>query len=219
MLDQPVPNPLAKNPNVHTHKVFAAVGLILIGVIITVAGIWYYVEGQSGTADTASNETITTKVSTSSAKADTKTEEKADETADWKTYTNSTYGYSIKYPSDYTIEESTQPFAVNFPGGSTEKIGVQSLYIKPGNYLTGGEIFAVSVLKESIDDTLARDRKNFSIEKETEIKIEGADRSVKWVVGDMTVVDTQKGSYVYVLSDGGSKIGDFDTISSTFKFN
>lgn len=216
MLDQNVPNPLAKNPNFHTHKVFAAIGIILIVMVIIGGGIWYFVqsaEDKVGTID----ENSTIKTATSSARTATSSAAK-DETADWKIYTNSTYGFSIKYPSDYTIEESTQPFAVNFPGGSTEKIGVQSLYIKPSNYLTGGELFAVSVLKENIEDTLARDRKNFSIEKETEIKIEGADKSVKWVAGDMLVVDTQKGSYVYVLSDSGSKIEDFDTISSTFKF-
>ncbi len=109
MLDQPVPNPLAKNPNVHTHKVFAAVGLILIGVIIAVAGIWYYVENQTrtnNTADTAVDETTTTKVSTSSTKAETKTEEKTDKTADWKTYTNSTYGFSIKYPTDWSYNDA-----------------------------------------------------------------------------------------------------------------
>lgn len=75
MLDQNVPNPLAKNPNVYTHKVFAAVGLVLIGTIIAVAGIWYYLENQSGTNSTA-DETTTTKVSTDSAKKSTESAEK-----------------------------------------------------------------------------------------------------------------------------------------------
>src|SRR3990172_5696775 len=51
MLDQPVPNPLAKNPNIYTHKVFATIGLILVGVIVVVAGIWYFVGNNSGTND------------------------------------------------------------------------------------------------------------------------------------------------------------------------
>ena len=98
MLDQPVPNPLAKNPNVYTHKVFAAVGLILIGTIIAVAGVWWYVENQTG-AETA-NKTTTTKVSTSSAKKTTASAEK-EETADWKIYTSTKFNYSLKYPTEW----------------------------------------------------------------------------------------------------------------------
>lgn len=115
MLDQPVPNPLAKNPNVHTHKVFATVGLILIGVILAIAGIWYYVEGQSGTTDTALDETTTTKVSTSSAKAD-----KKDETADWETYTNDTYKFSFKYPTGWTEKGIINSNYILFQKGSEQ---------------------------------------------------------------------------------------------------
>lgn len=71
VLDKNVPNPLAKNPNIHTHKVFASVGLILIGVIVIlgllafmyrdqVQDIYDYLVGSSTTTES-------TKVSTSSA--------------------------------------------------------------------------------------------------------------------------------------------------------
>lgn len=100
MLDQPVPNPLAKNPNVHTHKVFAAVGLILIGTIIASAGIWWFVNNQSGTT-TSETEDTSTKVSTTSAKKTTKSAEK-DETTNWKTF--KTLGsVEFKYPSDLIL--------------------------------------------------------------------------------------------------------------------
>lgn len=92
MLDQPVPNPAAQNPNIHTHKVFASVGLILIGTILAIAGIWWYVQSQGGFD---SEDTDTTKVSTDSAKKD--------ETADWKTYANTTAGYKISYPPTWTF--------------------------------------------------------------------------------------------------------------------
>ncbi|HSX57896.1 MAG TPA: hypothetical protein VLE47_01325 [Candidatus Saccharimonadales bacterium] len=100
MLDQPVPNPLAKNPNFFTHKVFAAIGLILIGTIIAAAGIWWYANRSSGSTETDSSTTV--KVTTTSAKPATASATK-DETADWKTLTNKTIGYSVKYPSDWLV--------------------------------------------------------------------------------------------------------------------
>ncbi len=106
MLDQPVPNPLAKNPNVHTHKVFAAVGLILIGTIIAIAGIWYYVDSQSGTVD----EVTDTNSSTNSAKS---------ETSDWKSITEEvgvdyggTYKYTFSYPQDFSVIKPTEAYSI-----------------------------------------------------------------------------------------------------------
>lgn len=51
------------SPNFNTHKVFAAIGIILTVVIILIAGLWYFTSGQ-GTEDEDQN----VKVSTSSAK-------------------------------------------------------------------------------------------------------------------------------------------------------
>lgn len=85
MLDQPVPNPLAKNPSVYTHKVFAAVGLILLGTVIVVSGIWYYLDSQK--AKTQETTTQTTN----------------DVTQDWETYKTPYNGkeLSFKYPKDW----------------------------------------------------------------------------------------------------------------------
>ena len=41
---------------------------------------------------------------------------KADETADWKTYSNIKYGYSLKYPSDWTITDGQTDENVTFAG-------------------------------------------------------------------------------------------------------
>ena len=104
MLDQNVPNPLAKNPNFHTHKVFAAIGIILIVMIIIGGGIWYFVQSAEDKAGTI-EETIT-KVATTSAKTTTKSVTK-DETANWKTYTSTKFKYSIKYPEDWSQSVTT----------------------------------------------------------------------------------------------------------------
>lgn len=104
LLNQNVPNPLAKNPNVHTHKVFAAVGLILIFTIAIAAGIWYYVAGRYSINDSVINYSntktdTTNKTSTSSAKKD--------ESASWKNYSNSDIGFSIRFPQNFKVDEAT----------------------------------------------------------------------------------------------------------------
>ncbi len=96
MLNQPVPNPLAKNPNVHTHKVFATVGLILIGTIIAVAGIWWYLQNQ-GVYETT-NDNSTNKISTSSANSTKKSE-----TVSFQIFSNPEAGYSLQYPKQWLI--------------------------------------------------------------------------------------------------------------------
>jgi hypothetical protein len=95
MLESPVPNPVASNPNIHTHKVFATVGLILIGAIIGIAGVWWYVQNQAETVSEDS-ETTSTKVSTSSAKASS-----SSGTDNWSYYSSEKYKYSYKYPDNW----------------------------------------------------------------------------------------------------------------------
>ncbi len=105
MLDQNVPNPLAKNPNFHTHKVFAAIGIILIVIIMIAGGIWYFVQSAEDKAGTVDDNTII-KISTSLTKKATQSatiSAKKDETNGWKTYSSKEMGYSIKYPDTLKV--------------------------------------------------------------------------------------------------------------------
>lgn len=104
VLDKNVPNPLAKNPNVHTHKVFASVGLILIGVIVILTILGYFYRDQVTDffkEDSGSKIVETTKISTSSATAETSAFVVP---KDWKTY-NASNGMSFKYPPNWTINK------------------------------------------------------------------------------------------------------------------
>ncbi len=56
-------------PKFNTHKVFAAIGIILTVAIIAVAAIWYFTDSSSSSDDESGT---TVKVSTSSAKPATK---------------------------------------------------------------------------------------------------------------------------------------------------
>lgn len=118
MLDQNVPNPLAKNPNFHTHKVFAAIGIILIVMVIIGGGIWYFVQSAEDKVGVVDESTVI-KTATSSAKISTKSAGKT-EKEDLLTYRSETFKYSIDYPKTYTIKTSSgyynndksQPFGV-----------------------------------------------------------------------------------------------------------
>lgn len=125
MLDQPVPNPLAKNPNFFTHKVVAAVGLILVGTIAVLFGLAliYHVNIADlfNTAPAADN----TKVGTSSAKPNTATT--SEDTTNWKTY--SSMGVSFKYPSTWTIAESKDKYGSSYASVTSPKGFV--LYFSP----------------------------------------------------------------------------------------
>lgn len=106
VLDKPVPNPLAKNPNVHTHKVFATVGLVLIGVIVFLSGLAFIYRDQVANLfeqKSESDNTVNTpKVSTSSAKKATDSAKK-DETEDWKTYKSTVLGMEFKFPKEWSV--------------------------------------------------------------------------------------------------------------------
>lgn len=55
------------------------------------------------TTDLTTETAVTTATDTTVASATTTTATTTDETANWKTYTNDEYGFSFKYPGDWTI--------------------------------------------------------------------------------------------------------------------
>jgi hypothetical protein len=95
--------------------------IVSVVVIAVVAGIiagglyWFFVLNEEETTTTE-----TTKVSTPSSKQATPSAKK-DETADWKTYTDTTTGASFKYPSNWSLkkvkEYSIKATAVTSPTG------------------------------------------------------------------------------------------------------
>lgn len=87
--------------------------LIFLGItaIVFVAGI--FVAGRNlSTNENAQNTTV----------SPTPTPTSVDETTNWKTYTNTQYGYSIKYPEDMKIDDSNRG-AVGFYRNTVSKPG------------------------------------------------------------------------------------------------
>lgn len=116
ILDKNVPNPLAKNSKVHTHKVFASVGLILIGVILAVAGVWWYVGNQSLTKSVG-DEVTTNKISTKS------TEKSVDKQSTESKTSTSTTNKKAKPCESETKTATTTSCVINISTGELKIIG------------------------------------------------------------------------------------------------
>lgn len=226
MLEENVPNPLAKNPNFNTHKVFATIGLILIAAILVLAGIWIYVENQSGTKTTGSEDN-NVKVSTSSAKAATQSTEK-DETADWKIYTSTRDGYSIKYPSDWIlIPEKTNdgPYIRNFepkPGGYPDGYyNLRVLRFSADTVDLGG--YTVKEWYERLQDRLGGAGSYLVAGTIMDYKVNGMDAKKAEFKFDETdeVVYLLKDPFIYEINIypyGGTENKIIQLMLSTFKF-
>ena len=96
-------------------KVRSWIWIVLIVVVLAGAGYfgWYYFMGPGKKTTTTSTPTSTTTTPSTSTTTNSTTS-----TADWKTYTNSKYSFSVKYPTAFTTQEATstvdQTFQVDF---------------------------------------------------------------------------------------------------------
>lgn len=70
---------------------------VLLAVVLIGGGFTYWYLNSDETNTSISPSPTLTKTATTTPSANT--------TTDWKTYTNDAYGYSIKYPSDYSVKE------------------------------------------------------------------------------------------------------------------
>lgn len=223
MLDQPVPNPLAKNPNFFTHKVFAAIGIILIVAITAVAGIWWYVDGRYSKNY---NENEAYKTSTDSAeKTNTYTissSEKKDETADWKTYSKEVLGFSIKYPNDWTFVETPFDQGVTFQTDN---------FVNSGGSVTSGQFFGIYIQKNEdrrpIDSWWSDEGDgDYFVSEKKSIKVDGHEAIEYKVTGIGSYYGAliDNSNTVYIIDIGSTAelrqetIAIFGKMLSTFKF-
>ncbi len=218
ILEKPVPNPLAKNPNFYTHKVFATVGLILIGVIVLLLGA--AIIFRVNLNDLLGNINFTeNKVASSSAKSD--------KTENWKTYTdeNITFKYPLNWKTIYSKDAST-----------AEIIDVEPLDRK--NYETSFNTLLITKAANpknlTIEQIIHRDNSSgislpsqfadSSIEKKENILVDG-ENGIRYYLNESST-PTQDETYVlhegYVYNfenNGGVAFRDtYSQILSTFKF-
>lgn len=136
--------------------VFLAI-VIFIAVLFLVAGYFLgknSVKPATPVAETAVIEN-TSAISPTVSPAASSTASATDETASWKIYTNDTYGFSIKYPADWTVADTIQKSGSS---GMDEKLEISKsdtnidIYIDPiGWGVPGPEIkYEVSVVDNKL---------------------------------------------------------------------
>jgi len=193
---------------------------ILVGIII----IYYAnkVQVNPQTTNLSSNN--------KSKSSQNKTTQPTSETADWKTYSNLTFGYEIKYPKDWTKEEgkytrksSAQDYAkfisLNFNFGNT-----------PDKIIEKGYFVVVRVLPLNINEGYSGTMADFAVKKDFKIdNYNATEYIVKNIDESETGAPAQinfKTSQNLVLIDGWFSAQDqnefipiFEDMAKTFKIS
>ncbi|GEM_PF-2798708 len=187
----------------------------LIGIAAT-AGLYFVTKNSSLKT--------TTPAATNSAATNTTT----DENKDWKTYTNSEFGFSIKYPKDKIVENAkTQDFLnVSFGGDDGTGYGAPtppdfSVLVYSKSNLD--ELTKVLSLQRGGTVTLSQNRK---YQKVGDIVVDGTSASqlsLDLGTGEgSSVAVIQKGNFIYFIQrthfNQETQDKFFDQILSTFKF-
>lgn len=146
-----------------------------------------------------------------------------DATANWKTYTNTEYGYSIKYPTDWVVLEGTtdgEDYARFFKGPYSEGEPTPQTYISI--------LIRKNPRKLSLDEWLEEDKNRPFAEEPTILTIDEV-RALKWVnkgeIGkDSTIIFLEKNKVVHQIASllMAGNIEEikhtFNLILSTFRF-
>jgi len=118
--------------------------LLVVLIIVLLGGLgffaWYYLMGSGKVADSTPSSTPT--VTTTPLAMDSSS------TTDWKTYTNSAYGFSIKYPKDLTYQENDNGKNVFFQTAKERAAYEACLQREATECISGNEI-TINVDKES----------------------------------------------------------------------
>ena len=205
-------------PVVRTQKI-----LITILLIIVVAGIFMLIGFKYGRyaghndvlsdVKLVSPEATTTAVVGASTTASATTT--ADATADWKTYTNSQYGFSFKYPGGWTITNNTpgQTGSVNqnltIAGSDSEKL---RLWINPDGFGFEGasDIYQAEILNGRIS-IISRDKRQPDADFP-----ELTPQAVIGAISSSNINYTI--AYNFDMANRESELKNFDQILSTFQF-
>lgn len=97
----------------HEHASTSLKVILLVFAIVLVGTLGYLVWDFNRTADTTDYSTPVAKKKTETTNTTTATS--TDGTEDWKTYANTQYEFSYKYPSDWTAREQTPPNTMSEP--------------------------------------------------------------------------------------------------------
>ena len=195
---------------------------IILGIVaITLVGLCGYVLGLRNNTTKTSATTTTTVKSTSAITSINSTNllttTTTDAIADWKTYTNTDYGFSFKYPRDWetksrnTIESTAKLEIVSAP----KNIGDSLFGVSIKKTTLQKEIELVKNIFAQNSTFLGTDAITFANEQTTKLSFQNnTDNTIKPVI---YIIDNN--DYIYILNgEGSSNDLNVNQILSTFKF-
>ena len=94
----------------HHIKIYVWIGFVVIALLVAVNGYMYFLRLsylQQGAETARQNEQRIQELRTQRQSSDLEAKLPSNIPADWKTYTNTQYGFEFKYPKEYTVQDST----------------------------------------------------------------------------------------------------------------
>lgn len=231
------PPPVSKPPFGSWWKV----GMLVVGALLTASLLYAasrYSQKQPSivTSPTRVPTRLPTPTPTPLVSLPTATPSLPDETANWKTYTNSAYSFSIKYPPDKKVETDEKNAIVNV---CNNQKGIVDIRIYPKDYqkleletdFIGDLWINISVVDNISEITLDNYINNYCPDNLSQDKISVMRKVLingnpslrikyKNVRGDQAEAIIQKGKKFYVINAYAPKLLDnlFDQTLSTFQF-
>jgi|SRR3972149_5538530 len=133
-------------PTKKSHRILVLILVILLTAGAIGGGVYYVLNQQIKKQDKLIEELQKKETTTKTEENKTEASVAKDETADWKTYTSSEWGYSIKYPKEYFLKEIG---ADNSDAGIGRNIIISNL-VNPGiQDFVSGQKFSFDVRRSS----------------------------------------------------------------------
>lgn len=189
--------------------------IVLVGLIALGATVYFLVKGPSVVTDTATTSGTPTPNSNQNvnetAVSNTNGVAENEATKDWKEYTNSDLGYSLKYPQDWTLNKTSDTATV-------DKFGL----LKPGSKSDTqfvGEIFIQAFAKDKWSGVQSgfKSKRNVTVGGQSGVEY----TDVEGLIVEPLFTVVEKGAYVYTfaltMSDGTSR-STYERVIGTIKF-
>jgi len=184
--------------------------IILVVIVVLGGGYWLYAKYGKTSATTSTASPSPVAVLSISPSAAVSPSASSSVPADWKTYTNSTSGFSFKYPSEWTIA-GEKDLALDAQATVRFSVGIE--YIMQISYFqTVSKMLGVSGAA-SVSDYISKKTGTYKVDTATTSKAGSLEvTKVKLVPGDGVL-----GDEVIFISDGKS-VGYFTFNKSNSKY-